>query len=81
MDAGQGVQAQTMANFFLAFGANLHMVPIITKIDLSTADVFSSLEQMQNVFEIQPDSVLQVSAKTGVGMDQVIPAIIERIPP
>jgi translation elongation factor EF-4 len=81
VDAGQGVQAQTLANFYLAFDANLAVIPVLTKIDLSTRNIDDCLEQMQNMFDIPPAKVLRLSAKTGEGMDKLIPTIIERIPP
>jgi elongation factor 4 len=80
VDASQGVQAQTVANFFLAFEAELNTIPVINKIDLPVADVKRCMEELHKSFGFRPDEVLQISAKTGIGMDQILPAIIERIP-
>ena len=63
VDANQGVQAQTVSNFFLAFGLDLTVVPVINKIDLPGADPDSVKEQMMTLFEIDPDTVILASAK------------------
>ncbi|KAL6518907.1 hypothetical protein OROHE_017660 [Orobanche hederae] len=81
VDAAQGVQAQTVANFYLAFEANLTIVPVINKIDQPTADPDRVKEQLKSIFDIDPNEALLTSAKTGQGLDQVLPAVIERIPP
>lgn len=80
VDASQGVQAQTVANFYLAFAQGLHLVPIINKVDLPSADAVRALEQMENTFELDPKDAVQVSAKTGLNVEAVLPAVIERIP-
>ena len=80
VDASQGVQAQTVANFFLAFERDMAIIPLINKIDLPTASVPSSLKQMQTLFDMQPDTVLQVSAKKRINIEAILPAVIERIP-
>ena len=80
VDASQGVQAQTVANFYLAFAQGLHLVPIINKVDLPSADPDRALEQMQTTFELDPKQALLVSARTGLNVDAVLPAVIERIP-
>jgi small GTP-binding protein len=81
VDASQGVQAQTLANFYQAFDANLDVVPVISKIDLPTADVERAKAEMYEAFDIDPDEVLLVSAKTGEGVPELIDAIIERVSP
>lgn len=81
VDAAQGVQAQTVANFYLAFESNLTIIPIINKIDIPTADPDRVKTQLQSMFDIDPSGVLLTSAKTGLGLEQVLPAVIERIPP
>lgn len=81
VDASQGVQAQTVANFYLAYSMNLKLIPVINKIDLDMADIPRSIDQVENTFELPADEIIQVSAKTGLNVEQVIPAIIERIPP
>ena len=63
VDANQGVQAQTVSNFFMAFGLDLAVVPVINKIDLPGADPDSVKEQMLTLFEIDPDIVILASAK------------------
>lgn len=80
VDAAQGVQAQTVANFYLAFEANLKVVPVINKIDQPTADPDRIKEQLKTMFDIDPAECLLTSAKTGQGLQQVLPAVIERIP-
>ncbi|XP_046653541.1 translation factor Guf1, mitochondrial-like [Daphnia pulicaria] len=81
VDANQGVQAQTVANFFLAFSQNLAIVPVMNKIDLKNADPESVATQMKNVFEFEPKNILRISAKTGLNVDAVLQSIVERIPP
>lgn len=81
VDAVQGVQAQTVANFYLAFEANLTIIPVINKIDQPTADPDRIKEQLKSMFDLDPSDALLTSAKTGQGLDQVLPAVIERIPP
>jgi translation elongation factor EF-4 len=79
VDASQGVQAQTAANFYLAFAQGLTLVPILNKVDLPSADPTMALEQMQSTFELDPEQAIRVSAKTGLNVDKVLPAVIERI--
>ncbi|KAL0343906.1 UNVERIFIED_CONTAM: Translation factor GUF1, mitochondrial [Sesamum angustifolium] len=81
VDAAQGVQAQTVANFYLAFEANLTIIPVINKIDQPTADPDLVKEQLKSIFDLDPNEALLTSAKTGQGLEQVLPAVIERIPP
>ncbi|EPS60577.1 hypothetical protein M569_14226, partial [Genlisea aurea] len=81
VDAAQGVQAQTVANFYLAFEANLAVIPVINKIDQPTADPDRVKEQLKSIFDLDPDDALLTSAKTGQGLDRVLPAVLERIPP
>lgn len=80
VDASQGVQAQTVANFYLAFSQGLHLVPIINKVDLPSADAARALEQIQSTFELDPKQAVLVSAKTGLNVEAVLPVVIERIP-
>lgn len=80
VDATQGVQAQTVANFYLAFAQGLELIPIINKVDLPTADPGRALEQMHNTFELDPANALLVSAKTGQNIEAILPAVIEKIP-
>jgi GTP-binding protein LepA len=80
VDAQQGVQAQTVANFLLSFEANLSIIPIINKIDLPLADAERVMEQLHNVFGFNPEEAIQISAKIGTRVDQIFPSIIDRIP-
>lgn len=81
VDAAQGVQAQTVANFYLAFESNLSIIPVINKIDQPTADPDRVKAQLKSMFDLDPSDALLTSAKTGKGLEQVLPAVIERIPP
>ncbi|XP_054802128.1 translation factor GUF1 homolog, mitochondrial isoform X3 [Prosopis cineraria] len=81
VDAAQGVQAQTVANFYLAFESNLAIIPVINKIDQPTADPDGVKAQLKSMFDLDPSDALLTSAKTGQGLEQVLPAVIERIPP
>ncbi|KAM5451972.1 Translation factor guf1 mitochondrial [Microsporum canis] len=80
VDASQGVQAQTVANFYLAFAQGLTLVPVINKVDLPSADPERALEQMKTTFELDVDKAVRVSAKTGLNVQELLPAIIESIP-
>ncbi|CAK9162879.1 unnamed protein product [Ilex paraguariensis] len=80
VDAAQGVQAQTVANFYLAFESNLSIIPVINKIDQPTADPDRIKAQLKSMFDLDPSDALLTSAKTGQGLEQVLPAVIERIP-
>ncbi len=80
VDASQGVEAQTVANCYTAIDENLEVVPVLNKIDLPSADPERIMEQIEEVIGIEAHNALQVSAKTGVGIEDVLEAIIERIP-
>lgn len=75
------MKAQTIAHFNHALLSDLAILPVINKIDLKNADIESVLVQMKKLFEFNPDEILKVSAKTGVGVSEVLDAIIEKIPP
>jgi len=81
IDAAQGVEAQTLANFYLALDANLAIVPIINKIDLPAADVEGTRRQISTALGLDGDEALTISAKHGTGVPEVLEAIITRIPP
>lgn len=80
VDASQGVQAQTVANFYLAYSMGLKLIPIINKIDLDLADIPRAVEQVESTFELDPKDCIPVSAKTGLNVKDIIPSIIEKIP-
>ena len=80
VDASQGVQAQTVANFYLAFAQGLSLIPVINKVDLPHADAPRALEQMRDTFELDPDSAVLVSAKTGLNVPALLPTVIDRVP-
>ncbi|KAK3401543.1 GTP-binding protein GUF1 [Sordaria brevicollis] len=80
VDASQGVQAQTVANFYLAFAQGLSLVPVVNKIDMASADVPRVLEQLETVFELDTSTAVKVSAKTGQGVGEILPAVISNIP-
>jgi GTP-binding protein LepA len=81
VDASQGVEAQTVANTFLAAGNNLTIVPVINKVDLPAAQPDYVKEQIENVLAIPAQDALQISAKSGLGVEGVLEAIVARIPP
>ncbi len=81
VDATQGIQAQTLANTFLATSHNLKIIPVINKIDLPAADVERVTEELKNILGIDPAEGIPISAKTGENVEKVIEAILERIPP
>jgi GTP-binding protein LepA len=81
IDAAQGVAAQTIANLYLAMENNLEIIPIINKIDLPTADIERVLQQIDTELALDPLSHLQCSAKEGIGIEEILEAIVQRIPP
>jgi GTP-binding protein LepA len=81
IDAAQGIQAQTVANFHLALENDLEIVPVINKIDLPTADVERVKDQIAEVLGLDPAEALLTSAKEGIGIEEVLEAVIQRIPP
>jgi GTP-binding protein LepA len=81
VDASQGVEAQTLANLYAAMEHDLVIIPIINKIDLPSADVERTREQIENELGIDADTAILCSAKEGIGIEDVLEAIIERIPP
>ena len=80
VDAAQGVEAQTLANFYLAFEQDLAIIPVINKVDMINADPDRISSQMEKIFDIPKNEILLTSAKTGLGVDKLFPAVIERIP-
>ena len=81
IDAVQGVQAQTVANVTLANRQGLKLIPLINKIDLPAADIDMCVEQMEEVLAIPADDALLISAKQDTGIDEVLEAVVARIPP
>ena len=81
VDAAQGVEAQTLANFYLASDAGLTIIPVINKIDLPAADVDGTREQITDVLDLDGTEALAMSAKHGTGVPEVLEAIVARIPP
>jgi GTP-binding protein LepA len=81
IDSTQGVEAQTVANTYLALDNDLTLIPVMNKIDLPNNELERSLNQMENIIGIEKDEALLVSAKTGAGVKDIIPAIINKIPP
>jgi GTP-binding protein LepA len=81
VDASQGVEAQTVANTFLAAGHNLTILPVINKIDLPAAQPDFVKEQIENVLAIPAHDALMISAKSGLGVEGVLEAIVQRVPP
>ena len=81
IDASQGVEAQTLANLYLAMEHNLEIIPVINKIDLPSADIPSCLHQIDHDLGLDPDTACYVSAKTGEGVDTLYEAIVNLIPP
>ncbi|MGO9588190.1 MAG: translation elongation factor 4 [Limisphaerales bacterium] len=80
VDAAQGVEAQTVANVHLAMKQNLTIIPVINKIDLPHANVPETRKQLEDILAIPGDTAILASAKEGIGIDEILEAIIERIP-
>ncbi len=81
VDASQGIQAQTLANVYLAMAQDLTIIPVLNKIDLPAADVDRVSAEVVNLLGCSKDDILQVSAKTGQGVEQVLKRVIQDIPP
>jgi elongation factor 4 len=81
VDSGQGIEAQTLANYYLAMEQNLTIIPILTKIDQQTAQPEIMIQQMVDILGIDPNDIIRISAKTGLNCDQVLPAIVKKCPP
>jgi GTP-binding protein LepA len=80
VDAAQGIEAQTLANAYLAVDANLELIPIVNKIDLPSADPDRVAQEIEDIVGLDAADVLMVSAKTGIGIDDVLQAVVERVP-
>src|SRR5947208_11770836 len=81
VDAAQGVEAQTVANVHLAHKQGLTIVPVINKIDLPNADVPSVKRQLEEILAIPAEEAIEASAKVGIGIEEILEAIVSRIPP
>ncbi|WP_062227972.1 translation elongation factor 4 [Aureimonas frigidaquae] len=81
VDAAQGVEAQTLANVYLALDANLEIVPVLNKIDLPAAEPDRVKEQIEEVIGLDASEAVMISAKSGIGIDEVLEAIVTRLPP
>ena len=81
VDASQGIQAQTLSNLFLAMDAGLEIIPILNKIDLPGAEPERRRQEVVDLLGCAPEDVLLVSAKAGIGIDELLEAIVKRVPP
>lgn len=80
VDATQGIEAQTLANVYLALENNLEIIPVINKIDLPSADIPKVEKELYDTFGFTSEEIIKVSAKTGVGIPDLVNAIIDRVP-
>jgi len=80
VDATQGIEAQTLANLYLALEANLVIIPVINKIDLASAQTEEVAEDIHNLLGTPEDQIIRISAKTGLNVDQVLEAIVAQVP-
>ena len=80
VDAAQGIEAQTLANVYLAMEHDLEIIPVINKIDLPNADIDARIKELVSTFGFKEEEILKVSAKTGEGIPELVNAIIDRVP-
>jgi GTP-binding protein LepA len=81
VDAAQGIEAQTLANLYLALDADLHLIPVLNKIDLPAAQPEKYAAELANIIGCDPSDVLRVSAKTGEGVTELLHAVVAQVPP
>ena len=81
IDAAQGVEAQTMANLHLAMEQDLVIIPVLNKIDLPAADVDKSKQQLEDILAIPAEEAIPASAKNGIGIEDILEAVVARVPP
>ncbi len=81
VDAAQGVEAQTIANAYLAIDSNLEIIPVINKVDLPNADIPGVKSQIEEALGLDTETAILASAKTGAGVDEILEAIVARVPP
>ncbi|MFI5080272.1 MAG: translation elongation factor 4 [Streptosporangiales bacterium] len=81
VDAAQGIEAQTLANLYMALAADLHIIPVLNKIDLPAAQPAKYAEELGGIIGCDPGDVMRVSAKTGEGVADLLNAVVEQVPP
>ncbi|HEX6308596.1 MAG TPA: translation elongation factor 4 [Longimicrobiales bacterium] len=81
VDASQGVQAQTLSNLFLALDAGLEIIPVLNKIDLPGAEPERRREELVELLGVEPEEILSVSAKEGIGIDELLERVVAKVPP
>ena len=81
VDASQGIQAQTLSNLFLALDAGLEIIPVLNKIDLPGAEHDRRRQELVDLLGVDPEQILAVSAKAGIGINELLEAVVERVPP
>jgi GTP-binding protein LepA len=81
VDAAQGIEAQTLANLYLALAADLHLIPVLNKIDLPAAEPAKYAEELAGIIGCDPSDVMRVSAKTGEGVADLLNAVVDQVPP
>lgn len=80
VDAAQGVEAQTVANFYLAMERNLTIIPVINKIDLQNADVERTEKEIRDILGLKTESIIRASAKEGIGTEEILEAVVKIVP-